>query len=153
MTHQSEFRAWTISPISVWWNFTGSIQAPWPVTGALPVLGHHIAFQPMPWSWSSRVFKETSVMFDGCSLMPTTPPCLILNTHVMSVMASRLPVDPIVSTEVCFVRGAIERNKKTDWLEQVCFWAKLSGMQRHEDSSAPLFKTLKLLLEHPQWQQ
>ena len=68
-------------------------------------------------------------------------------------MASWLPVDLTVSTEVCFVRGGIEGNKKTDWLGQVCFWAKLSGMQKHGDSNGLLFKTRKLLLEDPQLQQ
>lgn len=71
----------------------------------------------------------------------------------MSVMASWLPADLTMSSELRFVRGGIERNKETDWLGQVYFWAKLSGMQKHGASNEPLFKIQKLLLKHPQLQQ
>lgn len=74
-------------------------------------------------------------------------------THVMNVMASWLPVDLTMSTEVCFVKGGVEGNKKTDWLGQLCFWAKLSGVQRRGDSNGPLFKIPKLPLEDAQLQQ
>lgn len=71
----------------------------------------------------------------------------------MNVMASWLPVDLTMSTEVCFVKGGVEGNKKTDWLGQLSFWAKLSGVQRRGDSNGPLCKILKLLLEDAQLQQ
>lgn len=60
-------------------------------------------------------------------------------------MASWLPVDLTISTEVCFVRGGVEGNKKTDWVGQVYFRARYSGMQRHEDSRGLPFKNPKMI--------
>lgn len=68
-------------------------------------------------------------------------------------MASQLPAGLTIATEVCSVRGGVIGNQKTDSLGQVCFWIKLSGMQKRGDASGPLFKILKLLFEHPQCQQ
>lgn len=65
----------------------------------------------------------------------------------MNVMASWLPVDLTVATEV---KGGVEGKKKTDWFGQLCFWAKLSGVQRCGDSNGPLFKIRKLLLDDAQ---
>lgn len=45
------------------------------------------------------------------------------------------------------------RDKKTDWLGQLCFWAKPSGVQRLWDFHAPLFNILTLLLEDAWLQQ
>lgn len=70
----------------------------------------------------------------------------------MNVMASWLPVDLTTSTEVCFVKGGVEGNRKTDWLGQRSFWAKLWGVQRHGASEGPLCEIPKLLLEDAQLQ-
>lgn len=99
---------------------------------------------PLPFSlWPSLEYSkwQTSMLrLNGCSpSVPTVLPKPL--APVMNIMTSWLPVNLATSTEVGFVKGSI--GWKPISLKQVCFRAKLSGMQKHEDSNRPLCRSVR----------
>lgn len=52
----------------------GTVQVPWPVTGALPVLDNYTAFQPMPWTWSLKGVKGEVCYVWRAALSRRPPP-------------------------------------------------------------------------------